>query len=275
MNLSFPGCFGEAGACTQVSIHASASLRTRLCTKVLKTFSRLPISSTELKEHLSRTLPASFSAPSRWLPVSGKWNVKNQAGAVFGEGGIRDSHHPSTYSADNLNGTGISFSMVTRDGRRLEKEREDRPGKIWCWRSRESCKLCNFSLLCKLHVEEGKVPSLPAQSPRQAVPQPRWGALSVCSVLMWGEETPYSAPVLPRGKTNASWTLGMRESCRLLPHRKQNLLKAKRYWRSLYSTSCLQIEATDANSACVPALTTNWSRELASSPLPALHLTWK
>lgn len=96
MNLAFPGCFGEAGTCTQVSIHASASLRTRLCTKVLKTFSRLLISSTALKEHLSRTLPASFSAPSRWLPVSGKWNVKNQAGAVFGEGGIRDSHHPST-----------------------------------------------------------------------------------------------------------------------------------------------------------------------------------
>lgn len=96
MNLSFPGCLGEAGACTQVSIHASASLRTRLCTEVLKTFSRLLISPSELKEHLSRTLPASFSAPSRWLPVSGKWNVKNQAGAVFREGGIRDSHHTST-----------------------------------------------------------------------------------------------------------------------------------------------------------------------------------
>lgn len=96
MNVPFPGCFREAGAYTQVSIHASASLRTRLCTEVLKTSSRLPISSTELKEHLSRTLPASFSFPSRWLPVSGKWNVKNQAGAVFGEGGIRDSHHPST-----------------------------------------------------------------------------------------------------------------------------------------------------------------------------------
>lgn len=72
MHLSCPGCFGQEGACTQVSIHASASFRTRLCSKVLKTFSQLLISSTELKEHLSRTLPASFSALSRWLRVSGK-----------------------------------------------------------------------------------------------------------------------------------------------------------------------------------------------------------
>lgn len=94
--FTFPGSSREAGARTQVSIHASASLRTRLCTEVLKTFSQLLISSKELKEHRSRTLPASFSVLSPGLPVSGKWNVKNQAGAVFGEGGIRDSHHPST-----------------------------------------------------------------------------------------------------------------------------------------------------------------------------------
>lgn len=59
------------------------------------------------------------------------------------------------------------------------KEREDRPGKIWSWRIRECCKLCNFSLLCKMHVEEGKAPSLPAQSLRQAVTWTWWGVLYV------------------------------------------------------------------------------------------------
>lgn len=97
-----------------------------------------------------------------------------------------------------------------------KREREDRPGKIWCSRSRENCKACNSSLLCKLHVEEGKALSLPAQSSRQAVPQLWRGALSVISVLMRGEKIPCSAPVLPRGKTNASWTLGSRESCRFV-----------------------------------------------------------
>jgi len=52
-----------------------------------------------------------------------------------------------TYSADSLNGTGISFSMVTRDGRRLEKERERTdPGKS----DAEAGKVVNFatSLRC-------------------------------------------------------------------------------------------------------------------------------
>lgn len=151
VNLSFPGCFGEAGACTQVSIHASASLRTRLCTEVLKTFSRPLISSRELKEHLSRTLPASFLLFSSLSLTASLWQVKCQEP---GRGGVwrrRDKRFsPSinlkTYSADNLNGTGISFSMVTRDGRRLEKERTD-PGKSDV---EEAGKVVNFatSLCC-------------------------------------------------------------------------------------------------------------------------------
>lgn len=208
--------------------------------------------------------------------IASLWQVKCQEP---GRGGVwrrRDKRFsPSinlkTYSADNLNGTGISFSMETRDGRRLGEKKRERvqTQETWCWRRRESCKLCNFSLLCKLHAEERKALSLPA------VPWPRWGVLSASSVLMWGEEIPYSAPVLPRGKTNAFWTLEIWENCRLLPPRKQNCLKGKRYYHSLYSTSCLQTKGTDADSVRVPALTTHRSAGLASLSLSALHLTWK
>jgi len=89
-----------------------------------------------------------------------------------------------TYSADNLNGTGISFSMVTRDGRSLERESERTDtGKKRCRRSRESCKLCNLSLLCKLHVGGGKVLSL-LHTPRQAVLQSERGVPSGSSAMM-------------------------------------------------------------------------------------------
>ena len=108
--FTFPGSSGEAGARTQVSIHASASLRTRLCTEVLKTFSQ--------------------------------------------------------------------------DGRSLERESERTDtGKKRCRRSRESCKLCNLSLLCKLHVGGGKVLSL-LHTPRQAVLQSERGVPSGSSAMM-------------------------------------------------------------------------------------------
>lgn len=90
---------------------------------------------------------------------------------------------------------------------------------------------------------------------------------------MWGEEIPYPAPILHRGKTNAFWTLEIWENCRLLPPRKKNCLKGKRYCHSLNSASCLQIKAAGADSVCVPVLTTNRSGGLTSPALSALHLT--
>lgn len=168
--------------------------------------------------------------------------------------------------------------MVTRDGRRLEKEREDRPRKIWCWRSRESCKLCNFSLLYKPHVEEGKALSLPAQSLRQAVPQPWWGPLSVSSVLMRDREIPYSAPVLPRGKTNAFWTLQIRESWRLLPtelSQKTELPESEK----ILSFPVEYFMSTDQSHWCRLNHHANTDlklgRRISITPLPALQLTWK
>lgn len=78
---------------------------------------------------------------------------------------------------------------------------------------------------------------------------------------------------LPRGKINAFRRLEILGNCRLLPPRKKNCLKGKRYCRSLNGTSCLQIRAAD--SVCVPALTTNRSGGLTSLALSALHLMWK
>lgn len=56
---------------------------------------------------------------------------------MFGEGGrwrdkrFSPSINLKTYSADNLNGASISFSMVTSDGRKTEKEKEtDTGGKL-------------------------------------------------------------------------------------------------------------------------------------------------
>lgn len=63
--------------------------------------------------------------------IASLWQVKCQEpgrGGVWRRRGKRfsPSINLKTYSADNLNGTGISFSMVTRDGRRLEKKKRER-----------------------------------------------------------------------------------------------------------------------------------------------------
>lgn len=114
LNIIWP-IWKVSGGCRRASEHSCFSQLARrwealpLSPQDLLT---LLISSTKLKEHLSRTPPASLSDTSHWQPFSGKWNVKNQAGAVFGkEGRRRDKRFsPSinlkTYSARCLNGAG-------------------------------------------------------------------------------------------------------------------------------------------------------------------------
>lgn len=109
--------------------------------------------------------------------IASLWQVKCQEP---GRGGVwrrRDKRFsPSinlkTYSADNLNGTGISFSMVTRDGRRLGKKKESTdPGKS---DAEDAGKLANFAIsLCWANCTQKREKLFPClHGLRQAVPWP-------------------------------------------------------------------------------------------------------
>lgn len=85
-------------------------------------------------ERASQQDTASLPFSSHSL-IASLWQVKCQEP---GRGGVwrrRDKRFsPSinlkTYSADNLNGTGISFSMVTRDGRRLREKKKKKRERV-------------------------------------------------------------------------------------------------------------------------------------------------
>lgn len=213
--------------------------------------------------------------------IASLWQVKCQE---TGRGGVwrrRDKRFsPSinlkTYSADNLNGTGISFSMVTRDGRRLGKKKkwvQTRENPML--KTQGNLQTLQFLFAVQVAHRREKSPFLACtvwEKPSRGHDE---GSFLQAAYWCRGRKSLILHQSYPeeRQMTSEHWKFG--KNADYCPPEKKNCLKEKRYCHFLYSTSCLQIKATDADSGYVPALTTTRSGGLTSLSLSALHLMWK